>query len=154
MAEHDDISFRNLNIKEKTVVVVGITLLILLVFGFIVGLYFFGFIGVFKVFGIEYQSMWSLVMFVVCFYILGLVADLFFDSMAKIAVQNVTSTVKVFSIKMLSGFASNWLVLMTVDSIMESITLSSLTKLIVALLLGVLEPVFGNKDLKNKLINK
>jgi hypothetical protein len=152
MAEHEDDSFKNMNFKEKTVFMIGISLLIIMVLGFVFGLYFFGFVGVFNLIGVEYQSIWSLVMFVVCFYILGLLFDLFFDAMAKIAVQNISGTVRAFRIKMFFGFVSNWLVLFVVDTIMESITLSLKTKLIVALLLGVLELIFDNKKEDNSKI--
>jgi hypothetical protein len=102
-------------------------------------------VGVFKLLGIHYQSNLALVIFVASFFMLGILADLFFDALAKLAVERVRGIVKAFFIQLLIGFASNWLVLLTVDTFMESITFSLKTKLIVALLLAVLEPIFDNK---------
>jgi hypothetical protein len=149
MADQNNDSFKSMNFKEKTVIITGITILIILVIGFVFGIYFFGFVGVFKLLGIHYRSNLALVIFVASFFMLGILVDLFFDALAKLAVERVTGTVIAFFIQMLIGFASNWLVLFTVDTFMESITLSLKTKLIVALLLAVLEPIFDNKKKSN-----
>jgi hypothetical protein len=145
MADQNNDSFKSMSIKEKTVAIIGITFLIILVIGFVFGIYFFGFVGVFKLLGIHYQSYFALVIFVASFFMLGILVDLFFDAVSKLAVERVSGTVIAFFIQMLNGFTSNWLVLFTVDTFMESITLSLKTKLIVALLLAVLEPIFDNK---------
>lgn len=145
MVEHNNGSFKNKNLKEKTTTIIGFTLFIVLVIGFVLGIFFFGFAGVFTLLGVHYESIWSLLIFVVSFFILGIIVDLFFDAMAKLTVENITENVNAFLIQLLFGFASNWLVLFIVDALMESITLSLKTKLIVALLLGVLEPVFDNQ---------
>jgi hypothetical protein len=145
MADPNNDSFKNMTLKEKSITIIGITFLIILVIGFVFGIYSFGIVGVFKLLGINYHSNLALVIFVASFFLLGILVDLFFDALAKLAVERVTGTVIAFFIQMLIGFASNWLVLFTVDTFMESITLSLKTKLIVALLLALLEPLFDNK---------
>ncbi|MFO1445085.1 hypothetical protein KDN24_18165 [Bacillus sp. Bva_UNVM-123] len=148
MAEQSDDSFKNMNMKDKIATVIGITLLMVLVIGFIFGIYLFGFAGIFKLLGVHYQSNWSLAIFVASFYILGLLVDLIFDAFAKLTVEKVKGNVNAFFIQLLFGFASNWLVLFTVDAFMESVTLILETKFIIALLLAVLEPIFDNKKEK------
>ena len=145
MVDQKDESFKNMSLKEKTVTVIGIIFFIVLVIGFVFGVFFFGFAGIFELLGVHYESIWSLIIFVLSFFILGLMVDLFIDAMVTLTVENITGYVSAFFIQFLFGFASNWLVLLIVDAFIKGITLSLETKLIVALLLGVLDPVFDNK---------
>lgn len=148
MPQHDDDSFKNMNVKAKTATIIGFTLFIMLILSFVLGMFFFGFAGVFELLGVYYQSIWSLVIFVVSYFILGFFVDLFFGSVAALSVQNITEDVKAFVIQVIFGFVSNWIVLVTVDTLMESIILSQQTKLMLALLLGMLDAVFDNKKKK------
>ncbi|MDQ7862059.1 hypothetical protein RCO48_17035 [Peribacillus frigoritolerans] len=45
MPENNNDSFRDMNIKEKVATVTGLAFLIILVVGFVLGLYFFGLAG-------------------------------------------------------------------------------------------------------------
>lgn len=148
MTEHKNVSFRDMNIKEKIVTVIGIAILFLLVLGFVAGFvigpFFFGFVGVFELLGVQYQSFWSLLIFVVSFFILGLVVELFSNAIFKLTSQHLTGKVKMFY-KFSIESIFNWIVLFTVDECMSSITLSINTEMIIALLLAILEFVF-DKD--------
>lgn len=145
MQEDKDDSFRNLNRKEKLVAVAGITLLISMVLGFVFGLYFFGMAGVFKVLGVQYESVWSLLIFVVSFFIVGIIVELFTKVIFKLSVRNIMGKTKVYIIRFIIVSTSNWLVLFTVDEFMRSITLSMNAEIIIALLLTVLEIAFDDK---------
>ncbi|MEW9676320.1 regulatory YrvL family protein [Lentibacillus sp. L22] len=147
---NNDDSFENMNVKEKAATIIGLTLFIILVIAFVLGIFFFGFAGVFELLGIHYQSIWSLFIFVVSFFILGFVVDLFFDAIRKLSVQNTSGNMKAFFIQVLVAFVANWIVIVTVDAFMKSITLSLGTKTIVALLLAILEPIFDNKKEQRK----
>lgn len=144
MPEHKNDSFRDMNIKEKMATVSGIVLLISLVVGFVLGLYFFGMAGVFKLLGVQYKSNSSLVVFVVSFFILGVIVELFSKVIFKLSVRNITGKVKLFLIRISFEVTSNWLVLFTVDEFMKSITLSTNTEIIIALLLALLEIIFDD----------
>ena len=146
MPEDKDDSFRDMNIIEKTVTVAVITVLIILVVGFIFGLYFFGMAGVFKLLGVQYDSIWSLVVFVVSFFILCVFVELFTKAIFKLYVRNITGKIKLLLIRISFECISNWLVLFTVDEYMKSITLSLETEIIVVLLLAVLEVAFDDDD--------
>lgn len=150
MADHHNESFKKMNLKEKTATVIGFTLFIIFVIGIVFGIYFFGVAGIFALLGVHYQSFWSLVIFVVSIFILGLLADLLFSAMAELIVENISGQIKALVIQGLFGFASNWLVLVTVDAFMESIALSYGTKFIMALLLAVLGLEFDDKKEKNE----
>ena len=146
MPEKED-SFRNLNRKEKMATIAGLALLITLVVGFVWGLYFFGLAGVFALLGVQYISIWSLVMFVGSFFILGIFVELVSKVIFKIAVRNMTGKINVFFIRISIEGISNWLVLFAVDEFMNSITLSLKTEILIALLLAIIEIVFdGDKE--------
>jgi hypothetical protein len=146
MPEKND-SFREMNLKDKTATVAGITLLIILVLGFVLGLYFFGLAGIFKLLGVQYKSIWSLVVFVVSFFILGIIVELFSKTIFKLSVRNITREIWVFFIRISFEVTTNWLVLFTVDEFMHSITLSWKTEIIIALLIALIEIAFDcDKD--------
>ncbi|MBT2606539.1 hypothetical protein J7E55_26625 [Bacillus sp. ISL-53] len=144
MPENNNDSFRDMNIKEKMATVTGLAFLIILVVGFVLGLYFFGLAGVFELLGVQYESIWSLIVFVVSFFILGIIVELFSKAIFKLSVQNITGKIKVFFIRISFEGTSNWLVLFAVDEFMKSITLSLKTEIIIALLLAIIEIVFDD----------
>ncbi|MGM0890075.1 MAG: YrvL family regulatory protein [Bacillota bacterium] len=144
MPENKNDSFHDMNIKEKMATVTGIAFLIILVVGFILGLYSFGLAGVFELLGVQYESIWSLIVFVVSFFILGITVELFSKAIFKLSVRNITGKIKVFFIRIIFEGTSNWLVLFAVDEFMKSITLSLKTEIIIALLLAIIEIVFDD----------
>ena len=143
MPEKKD-SFREMNAKDKTVTVAGITLLIILVAGSVLGIYFFGMAGILKLLGVQYQSIWSLVIFVASYFFLGLFVELFSNAIVKLTIQNITGQLWKSMIRICFEFSANWLVLVTVDEFMESITLSLETEIIIALLIAVVEMAFDD----------
>ena len=146
MKKQEHGSFNNRNGKEKAIAIISIIILIVFVIGFVFGIFFFGFVGLFEILGVEYHSIWSLVLFVGSFFVLGFFIDLFADAIATVSVTYITDNKTAFIVQLFIGFLSNWLGLSIVDGFMTSITLSFKTKLIVALLLGILEPIFDNKN--------
>ncbi|MFS0762303.1 YrvL family regulatory protein [Peribacillus phoenicis] len=144
MPENKNDSFRDMNIKEKMATVAGLAFLIIMVVGFVMGLYFFGLAGIFELLGVRYESIWSLVIFVVSFFILGIIVELFSKAIFKLSVRNITGKIKVFFIRIGFEGTSNWLVLFAVDEFMKSITLSLKTEIIIALLLAIIEIVFDD----------
>ncbi|WP_156854405.1 regulatory YrvL family protein [Oceanobacillus sp. AG] len=146
MPESNDESCRNMNKKEKIVTVVGIALLIIVAVGFVFGIYFFGLAGVFKVLGVQYDSNWSLVIFVFNLFAIGLIFELFSKVIFKLSVRNMTGKAKVLVIRFLIESTSNWLVLFTVDEFMSSITLSLKTEIIIAIFIALFEIVLEDKD--------
>lgn len=146
MPESNDESCRNMNKKEKIVTVVGIALLIIVAVGFVFGIYFFGLAGVFKVLGVQYDSNWSLAIFVFNLFAIGLIFELFSKVIFKLSVRNMTGKAKVLVIRILIESTSNWLVLFTVDEFMSSITLSLKTEIIIATFIALFEIVLEDKD--------
>ncbi|WP_018930696.1 YrvL family regulatory protein [Gracilibacillus lacisalsi] len=144
MSEQNNDSFRDMNKREKVITVAAITLLIFLVVGFVIGVFFFGLAGLFELLGVRYHSIWSLLVFVTSFFVLGIFVDLFFKVFYKITVRNMIGKVKIGFLRFGFDFLSNWLVLFTVDEFMKSITLTLKAEIIIALLLAILEIVFDS----------
>lgn len=62
MPEQKDDSFKNMSFKDKALTVIGLTLLIGLVLGFVFGTYYFGFVGVFELLGgfvTNHRNIWN-----------------------------------------------------------------------------------------------
>lgn len=148
--EDDDKSFKNKGPKEKLTIIVSMTLFIVVVVGFVMGIFLFGFAGLFELMGVHYHSKGSLLLFVVSFFILGFFLDLFVEAIAAIIAHNVAGKVMPFMVQFLFGSASNWFVLVIVDAFMDSIHLSLQTKLLVSLIIGFFEAVFTNEKKKPK----
>ena len=132
--------------KSKVGTTLGVLSILSVVVGFILVLYFFGMAAIFELLGVQYNSNWSLVVFVVSFFILGVIVELFTKAIFKLSVRNITGKIKMFFIRISFESTSNWLVLFTVDEFMRSITLSLKIEIIISLLLALLEMAFGDDE--------
>ncbi len=150
MSEHNNDSFRGKSLKQKIGTIVGVTLFIAMVLGFIIGIYLFGMAGIFQLLGIQYTSVWSLVIFVVSFFILASIVELFSRPISEIITGKTTGEFESWLIQFSIQSLSNWLCLFIVDLFMDGITFTLKTGLIVAILLTSLEMVLGDKENKSE----
>ena len=130
---------------QKIKTIIGMTLFSVFILGIIMGIYFLGIAGIFEILGVQYQSIWSLIIFVISIFILGLPIDLVLGAMANLSVEKISGKITAFVIQFLFGFVTNLIVIFTVDALMSSINLSSGAKLIISLILTFFESVFGDK---------
>ena len=150
MPEDNDDSFRDMNMKQKVGTIVGVTLFIVLILGFIIGIYLFGMVGIFELLGVQYTSFWSLIIFVVSFFILASIIELFSKPLSELLTEKTTDKFVALFIQFIIQGLTNWLSLFIVDVFMDSITLSLQTRLIVAMLLTLFEMAFEDKENKNE----
>lgn len=136
--------------KEKVKTIMGTTLFAVFILGFLIGIYFFGIAGIFGLLGVQYQSIWSLILFVIGIFILGLPVDLILGAMADLLVEKISGKITASIIRFLFGFVTNWLVITIVDAFMSSIDLSLETTLILSLIISLFESVFGDKKKPKK----
>jgi len=132
--------------KEKIKNIIGMALFIVFIMGIILGIYFLGMAGIFEILGVQYQSIWSLIIFVIGIFILGLPVDLVLGATADLSVEKVSGKITAFVIQFLFGFVTNWIVIFIVDAFMSSINLSPGAKLIVPLILTFFELIFSDKN--------
>ena len=161
MSEHNDDSFRKKSLKQKIGTVLLLILFIAVVLSFIFGTYLFGMAGIFKLLGIQYTSVWSLIIFVVSFFIISSIVELFIKPISELITENITEKFTTLLIQFNFQSLSNGLSMRTDNqrprepirdisnrSNMSSITLTLKTGIIVAILLTLLEMAF--EEIKNK----
>ncbi|GAA0441814.1 hypothetical protein GCM10008983_18620 [Lentibacillus halophilus] len=136
--------------KENIKNIIGMTLFVIFIMGIFIAIYFFGIAGIFELIGVQYQSIWSLIIFVISIFILGLPVDLVLGSMAELTVEKIRGKITAFVIQFLFGFVTNWVVIFIVDVFMSGINLSPGAKLVSSLILTIFESVFGNEKNKHR----
>ena len=146
---HDD-SIKQMNKKEKIATIIGILLLLILVGGFVLGIFFLGFAGMFRVLGVQYDSNWALILFVVLFFVIGFFFDFIFRVLTNLTKRYMSDQRISFSITFLFNLIKNGLVLFLLDDLMRSITLSFTTKLILAFLLSMVDSILDEREMKRK----
>ena len=139
-----------MNFTEKLITILLLILLIGVAIAFVGGLFFFGFAGLFYLIGIEYESYTSLILFVVAFLCIGFVVDIFFEGLAKCSNGYIEKKWQQIVMFLLSSFAGNFLVLVIVDSVMTSISLSFQAKLILAVCLALIDQAFSSEGDKKE----
>src|SRR5690625_7129343 len=91
--------------------VIGVTVFAILIFGIIIGIYFLGFAGVSNLFGIQYDSLSSLGIFVISVFIIGFFVVLLFDYLTFLAVVMVVNYYFAFLVLFLFFIIFVWFVL-------------------------------------------
>lgn len=136
--------------NEKTKDIIGMTLFSLFIIGVLLGIYFLGIVGLFEIIGVEYQSIWSLALFVISIFFLGLPVDLIMGALADLTAEKVSGKIMPFMIQFMFGFITNWIVIYTVNMFMNSIDFSVLALLIVPAVITLFELAFGDDKEKRE----
>lgn len=145
MAENNE-SFRNLSLKDKTIVIGSISLLIIFALVVVASSYFFGILGFFKLIGVTYDSTKSLALFIFLIFLLGLLTD-FLGGILKLLFSNLGLTKQiVWSIKIGIDSFFSWIVIYTTDELMQSISLSTNAELLLVCLFVLVEVAFSDKQ--------
>lgn len=146
---NEDKPFKNEKLGMKIVIVITISLLIIFSIGFVIGIYYFGILGIFKLLGVQYESFSSLFLFVVLYFLLGLIGDLiikaFMILLSKIPLRNSTST----PIEFFIYFLVNWSIISILNFFMQSIDISFITQVLAALIIAIIELTLDRLDKKN-----
>jgi hypothetical protein len=142
-------SFRHLKWNVKMFVVTALSALVILALTFIVGLFFFGFTGIFSLLGVQFESFSAILLFVLYFFFLGIISDLFSKVFILLITPKLSDAVLVFLVTMIIDCTFSWFALHTVDELMRSITIPITAELIVVLLLFIVDVAFeGKKEWK------
>lgn len=136
--------------EKKTKNIIEPTLFALVIVGMIIGMYFLGIVGLFEMLGVQYQSSWSLLLFVISIFILGLPIDLISGAVAGLSVEKVRGKTSVFVVRFLFGFATNWIAIYIVDVFMSSVELALGTRLVISLIITLFEMVVGTEEINEK----
>ena len=147
--DKDDKPFKEETLGVKIVVVISITLLIVFALAFVFGLYYFGVLGFFNLLGVKYDSLSSILLFVVLYFVFGFVGDLVIKVFQVLL--SFLSYSKQFkrTFEIFIYFLVNLIIISVLDIFMESIEINIVTRLLLALLIAVCEYTFDQKDKKS-----
>jgi hypothetical protein len=147
--DNNNDSFRDMNLFNKIFVVTALTFLVILSISFVLGSFFLGIAGFFSLFGVQYESLYSLLIFVLFFFFLGFIFDLFSIAFINLSSLYVLGKYKLFITRMVIDCTFTWLSLHTVDEFMNSIAIPVTTEIGAVLLFFFIEVAFDDKE-KNK----
>src|SRR5699024_11739681 len=83
-------------------------------------IFFLGFAGMFRVLGVQYDSNWALILFVVLFFVIGFFFDFIFRVLTNLTKRYMSDQRISFSITFLFNLIKNGLVLFLLDDLMRS----------------------------------
>ncbi len=147
MSDHNR-SFRDMNVKEKVIVVTAITSLILFSLSFAIGIFYFGFVGIFSLLGIQFDSYYSLLVFVLLYFVVGIFTDIVSMALVTISYHYISGKLHLFFTRMFIDCTITWLLLFTLDEFMHSITIPFSIEILMAVLLFIIGIAFDDKKIK------
>lgn len=136
-------SFRKESLSSKIFIVVSICVIILAVIVLLIGVFYFGFLGLFHLLGIHYDSLYALFIFTLLYILFGCFADIF-EKIIKALVNQLRieqDEILKYGILFLSFSAVNLAVVHLLDFYMLSISIHFLTQIILSMLLAILDIV-------------
>lgn len=145
MNKKNEQTFSVVDLFKKTVFALVGAILIILPISLLVGLYFFGFAGLFSILGVQFDSFHTLLLFVLAYFLLALVMDVFSVMLYELISSFVSGEQQLFITRMIFDCAFSWLALYTVDEFMSTITIPLSIEIIAVLLVFFVEEAFTNK---------
>lgn len=140
---HEEESFSNLSLKDKTIIISIIALFLIIVFAFI----FFVYVGIFQLTGIAYSSRTALLLFFLLITFLDgttLVIFSFFKALLYPLTQNMPNWISLTLFSFIE-ITLDWFVIHTADDWIESVQMSNLTELCVVLFFFLLNKLLSDK---------
>lgn len=145
----DNGSFGDMNLIEKIIAVKAIIFLIVFSISFVLGIVYFGFAGIFTLLGVKYDSFYSLLIFVLIYYAVGIITDLFSKVFVGISYQFFSEKFNLFFTRMIIDCTFTWLLIFTIDEFMNSITIPFTIEILLTFFLVIVEVAFEDKKVKN-----
>lgn len=124
-------------------------LLILIVIGailLVLGAFAFGFIGLFKISGVQYNSIYTLLLFLVIFFVIGFIVDFLSIFLIKLFSEQIKSSKRKFLVRMIIDCTFSWFAIHTADELMNSISIPFVTEFVAVFLLFLLEVALDIND--------
>ena len=106
---------------------------------------------IFKIFGVQYDSFQSLLIFLLLFFIIGFVVDLLSIFLINIFSQQIKNSKNKFLVRLVIDCSFSWISIHTADELIRSINISFITELVAVFLLFLLEVTMdiNSKEEKN-----
>ncbi len=136
--------FKNESTVGRLFIIASIVLIIAVVLTAVFILFYFGFLGLFRLLGIHYDSLQSLLIFTLLFFLLGIFADIF-EKIIRLTLSSLFSIHKskkqpAISVLLLLAYTTvNLAVVNILDYLMNSVSILFITQLVLAAVLAVLD---------------
>ncbi|MCI1882125.1 MAG: regulatory YrvL family protein [Sporolactobacillus sp.] len=136
--------FKNESTVGRLFIIASIVLIIAVVLTAVFILFYFGFLGLFRLLGIHYDSLQSLLIFTLLFFLLGIFADIF-EKIIRLTLSSLFSIHKskkqpAISVLLLLAYTTvNLAVVNILDYLMNSVSILFITQLALAAVLAVLD---------------
>lgn len=144
--ENNDKSFKDETVGTKVFIVIIVSFLVMFAIGFVIGIYYFGILGIFNLLGIQYKSLFSVFLFVIFYFLLGLVGDIvnkvFEVLLSSFSMNKLTTKL----VRFLFASLVNWSIISCLDYFMQSISISIETQIIAASIIAIIEVYLENDD--------
>ncbi|KYG29226.1 YrvL family regulatory protein [Alkalihalobacillus trypoxylicola] len=120
----DDRNTKELNISLKILIICLFVLLIAGTILFVFSLYYLGMAGLFTLLGISYDSLRSLFLFVILYFVLSFFGDILAKTILGLAITtNKIAEHKYMPFSFFVYFVINWAVISSLNFIMDSINI-------------------------------
>lgn len=143
--------FREESFGNKIIIVFGVMLVSVFAIGLILGTYFFGFLGIFELLGVKYETTFSLFLFVLFFFLLGIIGDFFGDALIILFSYRTKKEEVPFLFQIFVFFLVNWCIISFLNIVMKSIEILFVTQIFVSAILSIIEVTLDKEDNKEKI---
>ena len=110
------------------------------------GGFFFGMAGFFSLFDVQYDSWFALVKFVLCFFIIGFIAEPIAKVVILVTSIKLNSANKLFLVRNMINCFFSWVSIYTADAIVKSIDIPLLAEILAVAVLYLAEIAFESKE--------
>ncbi|MEH7254608.1 YrvL family regulatory protein [Neobacillus niacini] len=142
--DSEDKSFKEETVGKKFLIVTVISVLIIFAIAFVFGIYYFGILGVFNLLGVEYESLYSLFLFVIFYFLLGLIGEIVIKALMILVSAFSINNFATMLFEFLINFLVNWSIISILNLLMQSIHISMVTQVIAASIISVIEITLEN----------
>ncbi|MBD7939067.1 MULTISPECIES: YrvL family regulatory protein [Cytobacillus] len=130
--------------KKRNIIgaTIAISILVLLVLSFVLALYFFSTLGIFHLLNVKFESFSSLISFILLYFLIGIVSDIFIGALILLMKHSEKYTQKQQQVtSLVFSFLTNWAIISFLDYVMHSIQIGLFATIILALIFSLIEYV-------------
>ncbi|PKG23897.1 YrvL family regulatory protein [Niallia nealsonii] len=134
--------FRKEPLKEKIIIIAIIAFAVSVILLMIIGLYYFGLLGLFHLLNVHYDSLKSLFLFVLVFLLISVIGDIIIKVLRIFIHAIIPSNWLQLFLSFLLIFSIIWTCFSIADNWMDSVQLGSSVQLITTLIFSLVELAF------------
>ncbi|WP_157796226.1 YrvL family regulatory protein [Bacillus xiapuensis] len=126
--------------RTKVFVIAVISLLIAGSVAFVLSIIYFGVLGLFSLLGIEFDSLWSLFLFVLFYFLIGIIGDFIVIALSVLMSKSYNwSRWQIKTGQFIFSFLVNWAIVSLLNTCMDSIHLQFITEMVLSLIFAIID---------------